>query len=483
MIVSANAKKLKNNLENMINTDNKNYFYSTRKKQPKIEMLLAIKSIILTLLFNLKSVSDILVYLNNADSKFSVSDTTLMKFLNEYAQDEYILTQKVRYFYYKINRIEELRKSTSDYKEIFRKLNLSGKINAYTTLDLTVEDFEFFWNNYYLKELKSEGVESYEELNRKRHSQHKNPFEIIDEIYKSKQQNTVQKETIDTNTDKKEELKKPLVEEKTEEPVAAQKNIILDEDAEDEPAINEIGLLEKIYPRGAQFNGYELDLNACYSLTHKNAKSKFSKNNRKIIEKPLKDIPYKFEILDTYRFKNTYEPINFIGMRDEAIKEREIKLDLLRPLASIDDVDEVDFKNYKEQIIIHQDYECAGTPLTSMSGFRLDYRTEKPLEKFIYLENIEFIHFIDLSSLNLVEGQAIVTNRDEERRGGAGFDLFRYYKGEIYFVSSFDTLLHYSPSIVDYIQSNFAFSATQKLKDLEWNYMKLALSDEILKES
>ena len=473
MIVSANAKKLKNNLENMINTDNKNYFYSTRKKQPKIEMLLAIKSIILTLLFNLKSVSDILVYLNNADSKFSVSDTTLMKFLNEYAQDEYILTQKVRYFYYKINRIEELRKSTSDYKEIFRKLNLSGKINAYTTLVLTVEDFEFFWNNYYLKELKSEGVESYEELNHKRHSQHKNPLEIIDEIYKSKQQNRAQKEIIDidTDTDKK-EVKESIVEKKTKEPVTAHQNIILDEDAEDEPAINELGILEKIYPRDAQFNGYKLDLNASYSLTHKNAKSEFSKNLRKLIEKPLKDIPYKFEILDTYRFKNTYKPITFIGMRDEAIEEREIKLDLMRPLASIDDVDEVDFKNYKEQIIIHQDYECAGTPLTNMTGFRLDYETEKPLEKFIYLDNIEFIHFIDLTSLNFVEGQAIVTNRDEERRGGAGFDLFRYYKGEIYFVSKFDTLLDYSPSIVDYIQSNFAFSATQKLKDLEWNYMK-----------
>jgi len=173
----------------------------TRKKQPKIEMLLTIKDIILTLLFNLKSVSDILVYLNNADAKFSVSDTTLMKFLKEYAYDEYILTQKVRYFYYNINRIEELRKSNSDYKEIFRKLNLSGKINGKTTLDLTVEDFEFFWNNYYLKELKSEGVESYEELNRKRHSQHKDPLEIINKIYKSKQQNRTQKEIIDTDTD------------------------------------------------------------------------------------------------------------------------------------------------------------------------------------------------------------------------------------------------------------------------------------------
>ena len=197
MIVSAAAEKLKNNLENMVDTDSKNCFDNTREKQPKIEMLLAIKSIILTLLFNLKSVSDILVYLNNADSKFSVSDTTLMKFLKEYAYDEYILTQKVRYFYYKINRIEDLRKSTSDYKDIFYKLNLSGKINAYKTLDLTVEDFEFFWNSYYLKELKSEGVESYEELNRKKYCDNRDPLEIIDEIYKSKQKNNLQKETID----------------------------------------------------------------------------------------------------------------------------------------------------------------------------------------------------------------------------------------------------------------------------------------------
>ena len=39
------------------------------------------------------------------------------------------------------------------------------------------------------------------------------------------------------------------------EPVAAQQNIILDEDAEDEPAINEIGLLEKIYPEDANKKG------------------------------------------------------------------------------------------------------------------------------------------------------------------------------------------------------------------------------------
>jgi len=66
----------------------------------------------------------------------------------------------------------------------------------------------------------------------------------------------------------------------------------LDEDAEDEPVINEIGLLEKIYPREARYGGYDLDLNASYSLSHRNANSTFSKNLRKLIEKPLKDIPY-----------------------------------------------------------------------------------------------------------------------------------------------------------------------------------------------
>ena len=226
----------------------------SRKKQPKIEALLSIKDIITAFLFKLYPISEILFYLNNADAKFSVSNTTLMKFLKEYAYDEYILTQKIRYFYYNINRIEELRKSTTDYKKIFYKLNLSGKINAYRVLDLTIEDFEIFWNDYYLKELKNMGVESYEELNRKRYCKHRDPLEIINEINKSKQQNTTQKEIIDTDTDK-EEVKEPLVEEKTKEPVAAQHNIILDEDAEDEPAINEIGLLEKIYPEDANKKG------------------------------------------------------------------------------------------------------------------------------------------------------------------------------------------------------------------------------------
>jgi len=152
MNVLQNFTKLKNNFQNIINENSKkNYFDASKKKRPKIEMLLSIKDGIIELLLNLYSISDILVYINHADPKYSVSDTTLMKFLKEYAYDEYIISQKVRYFYYKINRIEELKESFSDYKDIYNKLNLSGKINGKTTLDLTLEDFEFFWNNYYLK--------------------------------------------------------------------------------------------------------------------------------------------------------------------------------------------------------------------------------------------------------------------------------------------------------------------------------------------
>lgn len=472
--ILANSEKLKNNLQNIIDADMNLSLDNGQRKKPKTEMLLSLKDIIITMLFKLYPVSEILAYINHVDAKFSVSDTTLMNFLKEYAYEEYILTQKTRYFCYKINSIDKLKAETNNYEEIFNRLDLSGKINGKTTLDLTLEDFEFFWKNYYVNVLEKEGVNTYAELNYKRHSK---PHKFLKDVKINN--------TSVTPADKKEEQKRIIKQEAAEsvtESSAVQNNDveltekeinILNKGIEDYPEINEIGLTEKIIPNRNYTEKYTLDFNAWYALSHTPAQSEKAKKVRELVEKPLKEIPYKFELLDGKRFKNTYKPERLGDLMGDRLYEREKRLKLMDVREDIDDIDAVDFKkDYKEQITIHQERnDILNTPLNMMTEFRIDYYTEEPLEKFVYIDdNIDFIQFMNLSTLNFVEGQAIVTQRDDERRGGAGFDLFRYYKGEIYFVEAFDTLTGYSPSIVHYIESNSAMVVTEKLKKLGYKY-------------
>lgn len=244
--------------------------------------------------------------------------------------------------------------------------------------------------------------------------------------------------------------------------------------------INEIGFREIVVDfleRDLSKKGFSPDLEACYAINHSNASSEQSKRVRKLIEKPLGEINYKFEFFKNCRFKNTYKPINLGALTYAKSKEREKKL-----IKSIFDADYRNlnltdvFREYKNkyQIVVHEKDEYRKIdPLNRMSGFDLDYSTEKPLEKFVFFPNMFLLQIADLSTLNFVDGQAILLNNNPDiRPRSSNYDLYRYHKGELYFVSQIHTSGRYSPALTYYIQENFDMVASAEFKLLDNAYSK-----------
>jgi len=120
------------------------------KRKTKNEILLENIQVIKDLLQNLYSISKQLTYISqNNQSNFSVSDTTYVKFLNEYLPKEYQLYKKNLYFKTKLSQIKAV---TLEFKELeaqYMILNFSGYINGNTKLDLNFEDYRYFMENYY----------------------------------------------------------------------------------------------------------------------------------------------------------------------------------------------------------------------------------------------------------------------------------------------------------------------------------------------
>lgn len=120
------------------------------KRKTKNEILLKNIQVIKDLLKNLYSISKQLTYISqNNQSNFSVSDTTYVKFLNEYLSKEYQLYKKNLYFKTKLSQIKA---ATLEFKELeaqYMILNFPGYINGNTKLDLNFEDYRYFMKNYY----------------------------------------------------------------------------------------------------------------------------------------------------------------------------------------------------------------------------------------------------------------------------------------------------------------------------------------------
>ncbi len=76
-------------------------------KKTKADILLSNIEVIKDLLKNLYTIPQQLNYIyENTQGKFCVSDTTYMKFLNEYLNDEYTSYKKNLYFKIRISKIK-----------------------------------------------------------------------------------------------------------------------------------------------------------------------------------------------------------------------------------------------------------------------------------------------------------------------------------------------------------------------------------------
>lgn len=122
------------------------------KRKTKNDILLSNIKVIKTLLINLYTIPKQLAYISqNNKSNFSVSDTTYMKFLNEYLPKEYEQYKKNLYFKTRISKIKEIAKIYTIIEFQFQELNFTGYINGNTKLELTIEDYKHFMIRYLKK--------------------------------------------------------------------------------------------------------------------------------------------------------------------------------------------------------------------------------------------------------------------------------------------------------------------------------------------
>lgn len=121
-------------------------------KKTKADILLSNIEVIKDLLKNLYTIPQQLNYIyENTQGKFSVSDTTYMKFLNDYLNDEYTRYKKNLYFKIRISKINAAVKKHPVSEVQFKSLNFDGYINGTTKLDLTIEDYNHFMIRYFEK--------------------------------------------------------------------------------------------------------------------------------------------------------------------------------------------------------------------------------------------------------------------------------------------------------------------------------------------
>lgn len=119
-------------------------------KKTKVDILLSNIEVIKDLLKNLYTIPQQLNYIyENTEGKFSVSDTTYMKFLNEHLRDEYTRYKKNLYFKIRISKIKAAVKEHPVSEVQFKRLNFDGYINGTTKLDLTIEDYNHFMIKYF----------------------------------------------------------------------------------------------------------------------------------------------------------------------------------------------------------------------------------------------------------------------------------------------------------------------------------------------
>ena len=119
-------------------------------KKTKADILLSNIEVIKDLLKNLYTIPQQLNYIyENTQGKFSVSDTTYIKFLNEHLNDEYTRYKKNLYFKIRVSKIKAAAKEHPVSEVQFKRLNFDGYINGTTKLDLTIDDYNHFMIRYF----------------------------------------------------------------------------------------------------------------------------------------------------------------------------------------------------------------------------------------------------------------------------------------------------------------------------------------------
>ena len=410
-----NLKKIK---EEFL-TISKNELILKGRKQPKQNILYALKNELNIVLTQLYSISDILNTLNTL--KLSVSDTTLIRFLKTYMPVEYEQNLKMRYFADRIKQIKQIKLENKNIsnKKLFKKLNFTGNINGRRFLDLTLEDFEFFLEEYFT--LASDII-----LN-----------EIANQDKPERASLKITKDLEKDTKHKAEPLKYEIVDDNVD------KKYIQFPDA-----------------NYGEFEDLKVDLDNIPVITLKEPKDPKAKAFKAMVETPLKNIPY-CETLKYIRFATLSNCLDFYAYNhfdeERGIELRNMQghaIDMVLDTTGMFNDDFNDWESIPDNIIVHEGkYDWRDTDLYNYPVLQyLEYDREKEIisELYLYVRDLKSLNLIDFNTFKLVDGQAIVVNQQRNKypfRLGE-YDIYRYFNGEFYYMSGLNALSGWTPSFM-----------------------------------
>lgn len=398
------------NISQQINNDTRFFFERAGKKRPKIDSLKYLIPSIIELMILLFPFREQLKILNRTNKKFAVSDTTYYSFLQEFLPNEYMRFKKNTYFSGRISKIKEVLNMGLSYEQQFKFLDFSGKLNGDTVLDLKVEDYSYFIENYYNKDMN----EFYKKIDY--HSRTHIKSELNPDFFKKNPIEGVIESHIDT-----------LVKETTLE-----------------DALNSKVLLEAInIPKKVQEDVF------------KNVKEEIQEVSKSVeVEKP-QIVEYEtcegYKIIEKGDFK--YKLYNTLEDRKVLANER--------GLYQLDIYDDVELGVEKKRFDIVRDFEDLPKELARDKNFiyaDIDLYKKTVNEDFVYLFDVRLFHYLNPDSYGLVNGLLFVVDGAYEYESFSGQKCYRFFNGTLYYIekmtvgSGFNGLLQ--DQLVNYGNNN-----------------------------
>ena len=145
---SIDSQEFMNKIRNIVANDKRSPLQIGGKKSPKMEFLQSIIGVIELLFYNLYSATEQLSLVNGIDRKICISDTTYFKFLDLYLKEGYLKLKRNRLFVSRILLLKENYDAFPD--DLQAQFAMLGEFSE--KHNLTFEEFEEFINEYYLKE-------------------------------------------------------------------------------------------------------------------------------------------------------------------------------------------------------------------------------------------------------------------------------------------------------------------------------------------
>ncbi|RLA84860.1 MAG: hypothetical protein DRG78_00045 [Epsilonproteobacteria bacterium] len=374
----------KDKIIDLMAKDNKSPLSMGAARQPKMEFLSSIVSSIELMLNNLYSISEQLIMIKKT-TRIAVSDTTYLKFLDKYLYSDLDRYHKNRYF---TRRLTLIIDAIDSFDNKYTFIELFDKL-AFTgkirgELYLNLTIDDF---TFFMETYYNTGIDHYMET--KRYYRLNPPSKVV--LIKQKAI------VIDADEDVKVETK---------------------ESHTDKPVVN---LKEKIITKTVKVN----------------------------INKTNEDWGQFNEDLAAINFKEKFldKNINYQNIKSGEITANETtpanKAKILIKSGTYN------LNNLTPQIEVIEDKSKAPTDLinTNWGYVDINQSQSKMEEEFIYIFHIDVLHYCDLKTLNLEEGDLIATDGQYHKEHKHGIVFYRYYEGRIYFIQHEDVLTNYTPNL------------------------------------